>query len=272
MASKQKLLSVDPPYLEIERKYDLPNIQTLKKLYAYIRRDSEGFVTYNDPPFLPNLPKEHDLQFEIPLEITNARQRLYYDTEDLIGFKNGIELRQELRTNKTIKQVIKTYEDYGSGYATLVRPEYSSVLSEPGINFKGVSDKVNRKMISGLFEGKPLKPLICMTSQRIRFLYHPDGNSNTQLELALDQVVGECCNGHHWTFFQLELEVVTGPRKMKTIDALLDKEEKRLISLFPLTRNLESKPTPGFNVLKSIETKEFKTVFRELPSTSFKTK
>lgn len=268
MPKKQKIIGVEPPYLEIERKYDLPDVATLKRLFAYVKRDSTEFVTYNDPHFLPPMPENHGLDFGIPLEITVPRQRVYFDTTDLDGFHNGIEFRQEEK-DRFIKQVVKTTENLAFDQTTLVRAEHVCRLNKPGINLKGIAEKEERKRIKNILDGKDLKPMVCLTSQRIRFLYHPEGKDSQQIELAIDQVFGQNCHNFNWTFYQIELEVIAGPRKLKTINKLLDREEEKLNKKFPIVRNTKSKPSPGFIQLEIMDKKARAKLFSKLDDVAF---
>lgn len=249
--SKQSILEVNTPFIEAERKYNLDNPRALRRVFSYIQKNADIFVTLEETD-LPDIPSNiSNLEFQAPLEVTAPRKRVYFDTPTLLAYHNHIEIRQELKTYG-VKQVIKIGDDARNGQPTLIRPEYPSKLSSQGVNLKGISDKHVRKAVKDVLKKQKMVPLITITSQRARLTYRPHNIKNVEIELGFDQLYGQTFDAYAWTSFQLEMEIKTGPTAPGEIDRILDQQEGLIFapSNTELKRELKSKPFPGYRYLK----------------------
>ena len=246
--SKQKILEIAPAYVEAERKYNFTSLRGLRRVFAHVRRSTDYFVTLSDPRFVDPLPDVCNLDFEAPLEVTAPRDRRYYDTPDLDLIKNGLELRQELKIYGA-KQVLKIDETRPET-PTLVRTEYPSKLSEEGINYKAIYDRNVRKRVQKIVGKNILFPMITITSQRARLVYHPAGDREIEIEVSFDQLCGQTFEGYAWAGYQVEMEMKSDVVSLSDIDAVFDEQEKHIFKDAKLERNLSSKPTPGYDHLK----------------------
>ena len=110
------------------------------------------------------------------------------------------------------------------------------------------------------------KPVLRMISQRERIPYHPEGNPDILIEMALEPIhVGETFTGHRWQLPKIDLEIKIGPDKDGLRHSLLAFEQKRLCKIFPLKQQLVSSPTEGFEAIaEAMETDAGRAAFDKL--------
>ncbi|MGZ9109466.1 MAG: hypothetical protein ACXW4B_11680 [Micavibrio sp.] len=254
---KQKLLGIrlSAPFQERERKLNVSSAAQLERIHNHVIRDPH-YATLNDLRFVQDWLQ--DLKLRVPQEDSGLRYRLYYDDPKLTATKSGVEIRLEYRGDKTAdgwpyKQVIKVGAAGSDDNHTLDRLEYPAKLRQgmpvlravrgDGAAFlKAAFNKANLADID-------LYPMIQIASQRWKLLYHPDGDPDTQIELATDLARARTFTGFSWDLFQVEMEMKKGD------PAILGAEVTRLLSAFngagvnDLRIEKRSKPSPGFDVL-----------------------
>ena len=237
-------------YQERECKLDAPDDATLARVQQWVSTNHDIFTPATDGRFLKDIPDVMHGLFRIPSETTEVRMRIYWDTEGLDGAANGIEIRQELQAKGGIKQMVKEGGNATASDPLLDRTEYPARLKKFGPDLDAIEDDEARKRIKKIFKDKELKPLVCMISQRTRIKYHPKGNPDIEIELGFDYPCwGFTFDGFNWKGPQLELEMVKGPACHQQATLVLQHEAGRFEECFSLVRNINSKPTPGFDHL-----------------------
>ena len=195
--------------------------------------------------------------WDLPKRLRRLGTRFYFDDRDLNGFHNGTEFRIEGPRKKELqwpfKQVIKLAESLAAETSsdTLSRQEYVSKLKELVPSLKGLDKDVRAKLLK-IFNVKRMKdlallPLVRIDSQRWKMLYHPDGDPESQLEIALDILYGQTIAGFSWETHQVEIEVKEG-----TSDVLEQEVQFLKCSFSTLVPDVQSKPYPGFISLYGI--------------------
>jgi len=253
--------------LEKEFKLDADSAAQLKQARQYVFDNPAIFMPATHPSQLAHIPAHMRDSFETPLEITRPRLRLYYDTVDLDGLANNIEIRQEQRKHG-YKQVIKIGGNATAADPLLDRLEVPCKIGKYGVDFDAIEQDSIRKHLKSIFGGKPIKPLVCMISQRTRFEYHPEGQKDVVIELGFDTPChGISFTGYSWVTHQLELEKVEGPDDHAEVRRLLEREERRF-ARFGMTRSVISKPYLGFTQMQdSLQTPEGRALFDRHDST-----
>lgn len=226
------------------------------------------FVLANPAHFTPAISRVRDAvpqdmlkNFDVPLEITEPRIRLYYDDQNLSAYAQGIEIRQEPRPGGGIKQMVKLGGNATADDPVLDRMEYSTNLKKFGVTLDGLGPDTVRRSLKSALKNKRLKPIVSMVSQRTRLKYHPHGDPLTTIELGFDTPCrGHALGGFVWNAPQLELELIQGDESVLNIEAAFFREK------FNLTPNFTSKPFTGFEYLKSyLQTPEGKSAFSTHP-------
>ncbi|MCB9979053.1 MAG: hypothetical protein H6862_05570 [Rhodospirillales bacterium] len=253
-AMKEGIVNIFPPYHESERIFSTRSENDLKEIDRYVLSCNTEFVTKNHPDFAPCIPDGLDfLSFSPPRELTPPRLRVYYDTLDGALRRLGVEVRQEEKNGK-ICQTVKVGHGGTAEDATLERLEQKSVLKKWGFNPLAIGMENTRDTVLRNLHAEP-RPVLYMVSQRIRIAYHPSGNPDHLIELALEPVhYGRTFTDVFWHTYKLELEIKKGPEDMLSRQALLDAEQARLVQHFPgvLTPVYESSATPGMDALGKV--------------------
>lgn len=232
----QNILSIEPPYLEQERKLSAPSTFDLRAVLAYVLDTPEHYA----PPKTAGLTPP-----DMPREITGVRERVYFVDSGLLCFDLGAEFRQEIRPKYGVKQTIKIGHPAADGAGTLHRVEHAARLKNVGIDLEGVADPKTRKWLGKTFGGVEFRPVLKLYSQRTKLVYHPKGDPETAIELGFDLMCkGETFFGFSWSAPQVELELIKGD------PAALAAEESLLMRRFSLKRDERSKPYAGFEALK----------------------
>jgi len=250
-------IRLSAPFHEQERKLNAPSARVLDRIHAHVIRDPH-YATLNDSRFAQDWLQ--DLPLRVPQEDSGLRYRLYFDDPKLTATKSGIEIRLEYRGDKTAdgwpyKQVIKVGAAGSDDNHTLDRLEYPAKLRRDlpvleAIDGDGASF-LKAAFNKGNLADIDLFPMIQIASQRWKLLYHPDGDPDTQIELATDLARARTFTGFGWNLFQVEMEMKKGD------PAILAAEEARLLAAFnDLRVEKRSKPAPGFDVLAPLLTEK----------------
>lgn len=249
----KQAVNISDVFRERERKLNARSAHQLDKVRAYVLQDPH-FVTLNDLRL--SLPLLKGLPLRVPQEDSSLRLRTYHDNSVLSATRSGVEIRIEDRSFGSdnewpFKQVIKIGEAASQANHTLDRLEFTSKLqkAQPDLeNVKGDrADYLKQAFNARSLNKIRIYPLIQIASQRWKLLYHPDGDKDTQIELATDIGRGQTVDGFTWDMFQLEIEMKKGD------PAWLEKEEARLMQNLPfLTSETRSKPSPGFDHLGTL--------------------
>ena len=268
--ARNKIISIAAPFGELERKYTFADLRVMVAVYRHILKCRDEFVTLDHPDILDDVPKELLSSVSTPIEITPLRKRLYFTDKKLLMPDRGVELRQEIKANSNIiRQVIKIdTEDAQQDGPTLNRMEYPAKLSALGPVMRAIRDKSVKRRLVHEFGRKKMRSPIRMISQRFRFPYHPEGDRSTIMEIAFDPIlVGQCFDGFSWTKPIMELEIKDGPEGVAASEALLNREETRLMSRFEMVRHLHSNPSPGFaHLQEAIAEKKGRRLLSSLPA------
>jgi hypothetical protein len=247
---KKQIVDIDKAYLESERVLRADTPQTINQIIEHVRACKTEFVTPEHPCLSPALPPEFAFDFAVPTEVTVPRERIYFlDREGKLR-ELHVEVRQE-RKEGLIMQTTKVGNGANFHDSTMDRMEQKSKLKGFGFNVYAIGDKDARHQILDEVISIP-KPVLRLVSQRTRILYHPEGNPNVRIELALEPLhFGQTFTGYQWMVPKIDIEIKVGPaKKDKALrHAILAREEERLMSLFPLTRELKSSATPGFEAI-----------------------
>lgn len=241
-----QIIKIEDAYRERERKYVPAGDKSIEDVMAHVLSCRDVFVTMDHPDFLPlHLPEHLTRKIQVPREITQMRERIYYVDPALDILKHDIEIRQEAKLKYPVKQNIKIGHGASKSDPTLDRIEYPAKLLTYGANLGAVEDEKLRKRLSNIFN-EPLKPAIRMVSQRTRIVYFPEGDANIEIEMAFDTLLwGQTVTGHEWDEPKIEIELVKGAASDADAKRILDREEQRLTTLFALSPVYYSNPTPG---------------------------
>ncbi len=251
---RSEVLEKKDPYLESERVLVAQNQRVIQQIIDHVKECERRFVTREKANIAPVLPDRYlsRMEFQVPTEITPPRERAYFQDRHFFLRSLEAEVRQEPRLG-AYKQTTKI----GSGGATstdstLDRMEQASRITGFGFNVYAIGDKDLRNK---LLEKSPtlIKPVLRMVSQRERICYHPNGDPDVLIEMALERIhVGQTFNGFAWSKPKIDLEIKMGPEEKGMRHSILAREEKRLRELFgsALTKELASSPTPGFEALE----------------------
>lgn len=251
---------------ELEFKLDAADVPLMKAVQAHVQGQPKIFTPTTHFRLLDSIPRDLHHAFQPPIEITDARKRLYFDTVDLAAFRNGIEIRQERHTKGRIKQMVKIGGNASEDDPLMDRMEHGAYLKSFGADFGSIKDDDARKFLKKtLGNGDDMKPLVCMISQRTRIKYHPEGDPDTIIEIGFDYPCrGYSLTGFVWDAPQMELEIVKGPYDHDAARATLEREAARFDS-FGLVRNVVSKPTPAFERLyHEVENSDFRAAFKRM--------
>lgn len=245
---------------ELECKLDANSDNDLIKLREFVLDNPAHFTPVLDRVH-HGIPKDMLSEFDVPLEITEPRIRLYFDDIKLSAYAQGIEIRQEPRPGGGVKQMVKLGGNATADNPILDRMEYGANIKKFGVDLSVLKPDRIRKQVKSALKNKELKPLVCMVSQRTRLKYHPSGDPLTTIELGFDTPCrGHAMGGFKWSAPQLELELLSGDINS------LHAEAAFLTNLFALTPNLTSKPFRGFEHLKTfLQTPEGKAAFNTHP-------
>jgi hypothetical protein len=226
--------------------------QKLLELYRYVDRNGDEFVTADHPDMAPLLPPGIKEVFDMPSERTRPRERIYFADASLKVLLKQVEFRQELGKSYGVKQTVKRGGNGSKADPTLDRREFPAKLAQQGIHLAAIDGKDDRNWLAKEFKSADLKPAFRMISQRLRTSYHPDGDQSVLIELACDVVlIGETVFGDVWHDPKLEIEIKRPERLTeKQADAILDREEKRLMTRFGLVRQFESNGALGCEKLR----------------------
>jgi len=139
------------------------------------------------------------------------------------------------RTNYGGKQTVKLGNGAKGSDHTLDRTESQAKLHVISPVFAAVSDPKTRRLLERNFDEKDLLPLIYIVSQRIKKLYHPDGDRNIVIEVAADFILeGETVFGHCWNNPLLEIEIKKGAANHEEAREILARESAHLSRHFNL--------------------------------------
>lgn len=242
---KRSILEIKEPVLETEKVLNAESASIILEIIRYVQNCKTIFVTPDHPDFAPRMPAGIKALPMMPSETTYLRERPYFLDADGYLREIDCDVRQE-RKNGVIKQTTKVGKGGTSHDSTMDRMEQASRILSFGFNVYAIGDRaVQRDILDNV--RSLIKPGLRMVSQRVRIPYHPEGNPHLLIELALEHLhFGETFTGFVWERPKIDLEIKRGPKKKALRHAILAREEERLLSLFPLTRQLQSSPTPGF--------------------------
>lgn len=250
-ALRDGIIDIRPPYRESERIFRIASLADLSAIKAHVESCRREFVTDDHPDFAPFVPEGLEISYTPPVQITAPRLRVYYDDPEGVLRTLGVEVRQEAR-NGRVYQTLKVGHGGTAEDATLERFEQKSILHTWGFNPLAIGLDKTRDTILAQLRSMP-QPVLAMASQRIRIEYHPCGDPDVRIELALEPVhYGRTCTGFVWETLKLELEIKKGPAEAQARRHLLDTEQERLTRHFPkaLTPVYESSASPGFRALQ----------------------
>lgn len=247
-----QIIKTQPGYRERERKYIPTKKGDLSAILRHVLNAQEEYVTADHPDFIPaGLPKSLRKQALTPREITEMRERIYFLDEHLKAIDAHIEIRQETKRKYPVKQTIKTGASGSKDNHTLDRMEFPARLQHFGVNLEAIDNKTAKSALKSTFKDVAFIPALRMVSQRTRLSYHPEGNKDIEIEMAFDLILwGQTIFGHTWHEPKIEIELVQGAKDDHTAQKILEREERRLLSSFPLTSVYHSNPYPGFASLQ----------------------
>lgn len=251
---------------ELEFKLDAGDVPLMKAVQAHVLAKPKIFTPTTHPDLLDAIPQDLRSSFQMPVEVTEARKRLYFDKMDLAAFEAGIEIRQERHTKGRVKQMIKIGGNASDDDPLMDRMEHGCYTKRFGVSVGCVKDDDARKYIKKMIgDGEDMKPIVCMISQRTRINYHPHGDPDTIIELGFDYPCrGYSLMGFVWDAPQMELEIVKGPDEHEKARAILEREAARFDE-FGLVRSVVSKPTPAFErLMQERGSKAFKAAFNAI--------
>jgi len=249
---QEDIVEIKKPRLETERVLVGESPKLVHEIIRHVQDCQQIFVTAEHPDLAPTIPPEFDVFFEFPTERTAPRERAYFLDRD--GYMREImcEVRQEA-WHGGYKQTTKLGKG-GTRYdPTMDRMEQRSKTCGFGFNVYAIGDE--DAQVSILRNASSLvKPVLRMVSQRTRIPYHPEGNPNIEIEMALEPIhFGETFTGYKWFVPKIDLEIKIVPENYTTAmrHSLMAREEERIMSIFPLKRQLKSSPTPGFDEISN---------------------
>lgn len=267
---KQQVGKVKDPFFESERVLLADNQKIIWDIVEHVKNCSDVFVTKDSINFAPQVPQGLDLSFKVPIEITAPRVRPYVLDRDGILRELDIEVRQEMKLGNKIVQTTKIGKSGNKCDSTMDRWEQKTSLNskEFGFNVYAVGDELARRAILESDMDYP-KIVQILTSQRIRIAYHPEGNKDVEIELALEPIhYGQTFTGYAWNTHKIDIEIKQGPpnENQAMRHSILAREEDRLLSLFPsLRRQLVSSASPGFDaVMEDLTKPKYKAEFDKM--------
>lgn len=253
MVKKQASKTAKPEtdvFREQECKLNASSADDLEKIRHYILTNPH-YTHANDPKLLPSWLA--GMAFTPAHEKSAVRYRTYFDTVEFNAFDQGVEIRVESNgdgTSGPYKQMVKIAMP-GTVPGIMDRMEYQGKISGPVPDLSLIKDG-NAEVLKDIFKVKSLGklslyPLLQIATQRWKSTYHPNGDRNTRIEVALDAGRGMTCAGQSWDLFQLELELLRGD------PACLELERARLLYVFNyLTAESRSKPSTGMDFLRPL--------------------
>lgn len=249
---RNDILEVKKPCLETERVLVADSPAIVREIIRHVQNCQSIFVTAEHKSVAPSIPKGfEEMRFEVPFERTSPRERVYFLDRDGYLREINCEVRQELKQG-VYKQTTKVGEGGKSHDSTMDRMEQASKTRGFGFNIYAIGD---REIQAQILENATslIKPVLRMVSQRTRIPYHPEGNPDIEIEMAIEPVhFGQTFTGYTWGVPKIDLEIKVAPEKMNTAmrHSLLAREEERLMSIFPLKRRIISSPTEGFEEIQ----------------------
>lgn len=265
---KASIDEIKDPFLESEKVLTGESAKYMREVAEHVRNCKTVFVSPDLLDSAPKMPAGIDEEFDTPIQITVQRQRAYFLDIDGILRELNCEARQEPRPDGTIKQVVKVGKGGNLRDSTMDRLELAAKLLRFGFNIYAVGDKELRHQLMDNLQSPP-KPVERLVSQRIRLPYHPEGNPDVLIEMAIEPIhVGETFTGFVWSKPKLDLEIKKGPpaEDRAARHAILETERSRVRSIFSLTDHFQSSPTPGFDVLtEELKMGDVRRRFEEMP-------
>ncbi len=265
----REIVEAKKPVLESERVLNADNPKLIHDIIRHVENCKTSFVTPDDPRLAPLLPRGMEVPYMMPTEVTAPRERYYFLDESGYLRQINCEVRQESKQG-LYKQTTKVGEGGNKYDSTMDRMEQASKILTFGFNAYAIADEHVRDDILRNLTSVP-KPSLRMISQRVRIPYHPEGNPDLLIEMALEPLhVGQTFTGYAWQSPKIDLEIKVGPPDSeKTLrHSILAREEERLLSIFPLTRQLRSSPTRGFEEIKdALHNPKVRDRFRSLGAT-----
>lgn len=258
------ILEMKKPYLESERVLYAENTRTIHEISRHVKACDKVFVTPDHPDLAPILPAGFGTKFKVPTDVTPPRERAYFQDRGFLMRDLQCEVRQEFRIDG-YKQTTKVGGNATKIDPTMDRMEQASKLLSFGFNVYAIGDKQVRDALLSQATSQG-KPVLRMISQRERIPYHPEGDPDILIEMALEPIhVGETFTGHRWLLPKIDLEIKIGPDKEGLRHSLLAFEQKRLCKIFPLKQQLFSSPTEGFEAIEAaMETDAGRSAFDKL--------
>lgn len=247
---ENSIIKMDKPYLETERVLVGDDPAVMWDIVNHVLDCKDIFVSAGDDRLAPVLPEKIMATFRPAIQITDPRERAYFLDADGVMREMKCEIRQEIKPG-FVKQTTKRGNGATAADSTMDRMEQASKLIGFGFNIFAVGDDKLRKELMERLTSIP-RPVQRMISQRVRIPYHPEGDENVRIELAVEPVhVGQTFTGFTWEQPKIDLEIKIGPTGKEARHALLAREEQRLLGMFPILRSqLKSSPTPGFDAIQ----------------------
>ncbi len=247
---ENSIIKIEKPYLETERVLIGNDPAVMWDIVNHVIECKDIFVSASDDRLAPLLPADMNAVFRPAMQITDPRERAYFLDADGVMREMKCEIRQEIKPG-FVKQTTKKGNGATAADSTMDRMEQASKLVGFGFNIFAVGDDKLRKELMERLTTMP-RPVQRMISQRVRIPYHPMGNPDVRIEMAVEPVhVGQTFTGFIWKQPKIDLEIKIGPSCKDARHALLAQEEERLLSIFPdLKPQLKSSPTPGFEVIR----------------------
>jgi hypothetical protein len=243
------IIKIEKPYLETERVLIGDSPALMWEIVDHVNNCKDIFVSASDSRIAPILPQGINVAFKPAIEITDPRERAYFLDAEGVLREMKCEVRQEIKPG-FVKQTTKRGNGATKADSTMDRMEQASKLIRFGFNIFAVGDKKLRESLLENLQSVP-RPVQRMISQRVRIPYHPEGNPDIRIEMAIEPIhVGQTFTGFVWQQPKIDLEIKVGPVDKDARHALLAREEERLLAIFPLRPQLKSIPTPGFDAIR----------------------
>ncbi len=247
---ENSIIKIEKAYLETERVLVGDDPALMWDIVNHVVNCNDVFVSASDDRLAPILPIGINATFRPAMQITDPRERAYFLDADGVMREMKCEIRQEIKPG-FVKQTTKRGNGATAADSTMDRMEQASKLVGFGFNIFAVGEDKLRKELMENLTSMP-RPVQRMISQRVRYAYHPEGNPDVRIELAVEPVhVGQTFTGFTWQQPKIDLEIKIGPTGKEARHALLAREEQRLLSTFTdLRPQLKSSPTPGFDAIQ----------------------
>lgn len=223
----------------------------LLEIAAHVRLSTDHYVTADHSLLAPAIPAGlRELKFVPSAERTPPRERVYYADAALMIRRLGMEIRQQEHKRHGVKQTMKIVRSAKDKGDALDRDEIHAHIRDFGACFAVLDDARRLRELRKELREDALKPAFRMASQRLRVPYHPGGNRDVTIELAIDPLLfGETVFGTTWLDPKLEIEIVKGPASEAACRKILEHEKKRLMSEFKLAVQAESNAEIGYAYL-----------------------